>query len=181
MKLILFLFSMVSVISLHGQSVLEFPMNEAGTEARWEEVVEVPGVSKDELFDKGIAWINAYFTNPVGVIKSQDKATGEINGKARFKLNTKDKKGVVSPNGGFVEYSFKLLFKDGKFKYEITRVHYVAASYYDVSKWLDKNQANYHEPTFNYNIEQTLEYMDKWQDDLITAMKLKALQKKSDW
>lgn len=181
MRTVLLFISLFTFFISKAQTELEFPMNEEGTEARWEGVVEVPGATKDELFDKGILWINKFYTNPVGVIKTQDKATGEITGKAKFKLNTKDKKGVISPNGGYVEYTFKLLFKDGKFKYEITRAHYVAASYYDVSKWLDKKQANYHEATNNYYIEQTLEYVEKWEDDLTSAMKKKAEIKKSDW
>lgn len=181
MKTIFLWIAFLAMTTVHAQTELEFPMNEEGTEARWEGIIEVTGTTKDELYDRGLAWINKFYTNPVGVIKSQNKATGEIEGKAKFKLNTKDKKGIVSPNGAFVEYSFKLMFKDNKFKYEITRVHAVAQSYYDVSKWLDTKQANYHEATFNYNIEQTLEYLDKWQDELTSSLKKKPDVKKSDW
>jgi len=150
-------------------------------QAKWEGVVDVKDVKKDELYDRGLNWVNTFFTNPSGVLKSQNKETGEIEGKARFKLNTKDKKGVISPNGPIVEYTFNLYFKDGKYKYDITRVHAVAQSYYDVSKWLDKTQANYNEAAFTYNLEQTIEYMEKLEDALDEAMRKSLEKKKSDW
>jgi hypothetical protein len=46
---------------------------------------------------------------------------------------------------------------------------------------LDTKQANYHEATFNYSIEQTLEYLDKWQYELTSSLKKKPDVKKSDW
>lgn len=159
----------------------DLPIDPETKQAKWEGVVDVKDVKKDELYDRGLNWVNTFFTNPSGVLKTQNKETGEIEGKARFKLNTKDKKGVISPNGTIVEYTFNLYFKDGKYKYEITRVHAVAQSYYDVSKWLDKTQANYNEATFTYNLEQTIAYMEKFEDDLDEAMRKSLEKKKSDW
>jgi hypothetical protein len=159
----------------------DLPVDPDTKQAKWEGVVDVKDVKKDELYDRGLNWVNTFYTNPAGVIKSQNKETGDLEGKARFKLNTKDKKGVISPNGGIVEYTFNLYFKDGKYKYEITRVHFVAQSYYDVSKWLDKTQANYNEAAFTYNLEQTIEYMEKLEDALDEAMRKSLEKKKSDW
>ncbi len=173
---------MLGFFTSNAQTVpTDLPIDQETKQAKWEGVVDVKEIKKDELYDRGLNWVNTFYTNPVGVLKSQNKETGEIEGKARFKLNTKDKKGVVSPNGGIVEYTIHLYFKDGKYKYEITRVHFVTNSYYDVSKWLDKSQANYNEAAFNYNLEQTIEYMEKLEDSLDEAMKKSLEKKKGDW
>ncbi len=45
-------------------------------------------------------------------------------------------------NVGAVSYHFKIRIRDGRYKYEITRIRYETQSYYDVTKWYDKNQIN---------------------------------------
>lgn len=167
-------------VNLKAQTESPFPMDPDKPEAKWEGVIPVDGVNTDELYKRGLAWMNSFYTNPAGVIKLQDPK-GEIEGKARFKLNNKDKKGIVTPSGGFVEYTIHLMFKDGRYRYEITRVHWVTQSYYDVSKWADPKQANYQAETFNFYIEQTNTYVDSLLDSLEDHMKKAPAKEKSDW
>ena len=62
----------------------------------------------------------------------------------KIRISSKDKKGVESFDG-MVAYTLTLNFKDGKFKYEISRIHWKQASYYDVSKWMDTKDQYYKE------------------------------------
>jgi hypothetical protein len=158
----------------------ELPLDETG-QAKWEAVVEVPGVGKDALYDRAIEWIHKHYKNPSGVLKKQDKAGGEIEGKARFALKEKDAKGKETVGAAIVEYTFTLKFKDGRFKYEIYRVHWLQASYYDVSRWSDVKQNNFNEARFRYYLEQTLGYMDDWDEKISNALKTDPAIKKDDW
>ncbi len=159
----------------------DLPLDKETGLAKWEGVVEETGVAKDELYDRAVAWINVFFKNPVGVMKKQDKAGGEIEGKARFALKEKDKKGNVVAGGGIVEFTFTLKFKEGKYRFEIMRVHWIQASYYDVSRWSDKTQTHYNEAQYNFYLEQTIEYMENLIEDLGDGMKKSTAQKNSDW
>lgn len=172
---------LISVVAKAQTNTADLRTNTETGLAEWTSVEDMPGLSKDELYDRAMAWINTFYSNPAGMLKVQDKTKGEIEGKTRIRLNNKDKKGVVTPGGGFVDYTIKLYFKEGKYKYEITRVHWVQSSYYDVSRWLDKNQANYNEVNYNYYLQQVTDYMDDLENSLVTGMKKSTAKPKSDW
>lgn len=156
------------------------PVDEETKLAYYKEVVEVPGATRAELYDRGLAWINKFFPNPNGVIQSKNPETGEIVGKAQFKLKLVDKKGVETFEG-MVAYTFTMSFKDGKFKYEITRIHWVQASYYDVSKWNDTKDPHYKSESYPAFIQQTNSYFDNMKAELKKAVKTAPVKKKDDW
>jgi hypothetical protein len=155
------------------------PVDSDTKEALIKEVVEVQGTNQAELYERALAWINKFYPNPTGVIQSKDPSTGEIVGKAQFKLTTTDKKGTESFDG-MVGYTITLSFKDGKFKYEITRIHWKQTSYYDVSKWMDTKSPTYKTVYLEY-IKQTNVYFDNLKLDLKKAIKTPPTKKKDDW
>jgi len=157
---------------------LTIPIDTETKQALIMEVVEAHG-TKAELYDRAMAWIIKFYPNPTGMIQSKDPETGEIIGKAQFKISSKDKKGVESFDG-MVAYTLTLSFKDGKFKYEISRIHWKQASYYDVSKWMDTKDQYYKESYQGY-IQQTNTYFDTLKDDLKKAVKTPPAAKKADW
>lgn len=156
------------------------PIDPESKQALISEVVEAPGSTKAELFDRALAWINKFYPNPTGVVQSKDMETGEIVGKAQFKITGKDKKGVETFDG-IVAYTITLSFKDGKFKYEISRIHWKQASYYDVSKWMDTKDQYYKPELYPGYIEQTNNYFDNLKTELKKAVKTAPAKKSKDW
>ena len=167
-------------IWLASFSQQNIPMDDENKQAFISEVVEATGSTKDELFDRGLAWINKYYLNPTGVIQSKNMETGEIIGKAQFKITGKDKNGVETTDG-IVAYTITLSFKDGKFKYEISRIHLKQASYYDVSKWMDTKDQYYNPDKFPGYIAQTNTYFDNLRAELKKAVKTAPVKKSKDW
>lgn len=52
------------------------------------------GAKQAELYDRAMAWINKFYSNPTGMVQTKNPETGEIVGKAQFKINSKDKKAL---------------------------------------------------------------------------------------
>ncbi len=166
----------LSLVS-HAQQTL--PIDAETKQALIKEVVDVPGTKQAELYKRTMVWITKFYPNPTGVIQTKDSVSGEIVGKAQFKISSKDKKGVESFDG-VVAYTITLNFKDGKFKYEISRIHWKQTSYYDVSKWMDTKDQYYKEAYQGY-IQQTNAYFDNLKTELKKAVKSPPAAKKKDW
>ena len=158
----------------------EIPLDPDTGMASYKEVITVSGVSADDLY-RGIAWVNKFYVNPTGVLKTQDKATGEFSGKARFKLQAPDKKGNLQNTGGFVAYQITIQAKEGKCRYIIDRIRWEQPSYYDVSKWSDSTQSNYNKELFTSYITQTAQYFDDLTENLENYMKVGEAEKKDEW
>lgn len=168
-----------SVWSFNAFPQQGFEIDEETKQAYFRAVVDVPGATKAELYDRALAWMQVFYPNPNGVIQTKNPESGEIVGKAQFKITGKDKKGTETYDG-LVGYTITLMFKDGKFKYDITRIHWKLASYYDVSRWMDTKDQYYKQSYVSY-IEQTNAYFDKLTDELTEAVKNPKQKKKDDW
>lgn len=178
-KIILSSFFTISLASgVFAQS--ELPLNEDKGQAEYSKVIEVTGASADELYDRAENWIKDFYPNPSGVVKTKVKGE-KIEGTARFRLNSKDRKGNISPNGGFVSYQLELMFKEGRYKYRLHRIRWEQSSYFDVAKWLDTNDPDYNAEIYNYNIEQTTIYMDHLIDSLIKSLSQAKETINDDW
>ncbi|OQA12711.1 MAG: hypothetical protein BWY67_00122 [Bacteroidetes bacterium ADurb.Bin397] len=117
------------------------------------EVVEVPSVSKAELYKRALAWANTYFKNPTDVIREKNEETGEILCKARFRImNEADKDGVAT-NAGDVMYSLTISLKDGKYKYELTKFNWQQKSAFPIERWKDINSPSFI-PAYAYYLKQ---------------------------
>ena len=122
-------------------------------------VIEVPGTSKDELYKRAFAWANTFYKNPTDVIREKNPEEGKLFIKARFRIsNEPDKKGVVT-QAGDVMYSLTLNFKEGKFRYEITKINWQHTSYYPIERWKDTASPSYKE-AFVYYLKQTDETLN---------------------
>ena len=117
-------------------------------------VVEVPGTTKDELYKRAFSWANVFYKNPADVIREKNQEEGKLVIKARFRIsNEPDKKGVVT-QAGDVMYSLTLNFKEGKFRYEITKINWQQTSYYPIERWKDTASSSYKE-AYVYYLKQT--------------------------
>ncbi|MBO6515355.1 MAG: DUF4468 domain-containing protein [Bacteroidia bacterium] len=159
----------------------EIPTNEQSGKAEYKYSEEVPGLTADQLYDRGLAWVNKFYKNPNGVLKTRDKESGKLVGRARFKLSKTDKKGNVNPNDGYVAYQITLQFKDGKYRYIIDGIRWEQGSYYDVSQWSDSTQANYNKQVYTSYIAQAIKYFDTLSENLEDYMKVGEAKVEDDW
>ena len=77
------------------------------------EVVQVEGVSKDELYNRAKNWVVKVYNNPQKVIQLDDKAAGQISVKGLFNYNFRDFRNQVN-------YTMSIYVKDGRYKYEMS-------------------------------------------------------------
>ncbi|MFT5511640.1 MAG: hypothetical protein ACI8SE_000033 [Bacteroidia bacterium] len=159
----------------------EIPTSDESGNAEYKNGSDVGGLTQQQLYDRGIAWINKYYVNPNGVMKTQDVEGGKIVGRARFKLSKTENKGHVNPNAGYVSYQITLQFKDGKYRYFADAIRWEKPSYYDVSQWSDTTQNNYNKEEYTSYIEQTIKYFEELTESLESYMRVGEAEKKDDW
>ena len=82
----------------------------------YEEVVEVPGLSKDELYDKLRRFVVINYNSANNVIQLDDKDSGNIIVKGLLPYNI-NWMGVSSYNS---RHTLDIKVKDGRYKYKIT-------------------------------------------------------------
>ena len=160
--------------------VPELPVDAVSGLYSYENVVDVPGVSKDELYNRTLAWANGFYKNPGDVIREKNSEQGKIIIKARFRIsNEADKKGVVT-QAGDVMYSLTLNFKDGKYKYEITKINWQQISYFPIERWNDTAAPSF-KPAYLYYLTQTDETIKSVIADFSKKITDPVKIKSSDW
>ncbi|MCK0199125.1 DUF4468 domain-containing protein [Ornithobacterium rhinotracheale] len=81
-------------------------------------VVEVPGVSKENLYNRAKLWVSDNFKKVDYVVDVDDKEGGVLICKSNFPIQKDGFWGIDFD--GRINFTLKLLFKDGKYKYELT-------------------------------------------------------------
>jgi len=115
-KLILLL--IVSMITFLGSSKetvdpnFNLPRNDEG-KVEYKEVIEVPGVSKDELYLRAWEWLSKTFISSKNVIQMKDQEGGIIVGNATIQVSVKR---VMMFPAGWINYTLTLNFKDGRYR-----------------------------------------------------------------
>lgn len=156
----------------------QIPVNEDTQLAEYAEVVDATGSATD-LYNAALAWINEYYPNPNGTINSE--VAGEsIEGKSRFKVKLTDKKGRTIAQS-YVNYSFKLEFKENRYRYTIFKINWQRSSYFDVSRWEDTEHPRYEAETYPDYVQQTVEFFEAYVDALKAGVAKPPKAAKDDW
>ncbi|MBL0340256.1 MAG: DUF4468 domain-containing protein [Bacteroidetes bacterium] len=143
-------------------------------------VVEVAGKNKTELYNKAFAWANTYYKNPADVIREKNAEEGKLLIKARYKIyNEADKKGVITAAGD-VMYSLTINIKDGKYRYEITKINWQQTSMFPIERWKDTASSSFNS-AYPYYLKQTDEKIKEIIAALEKGMKAESKDKKDDW
>lgn len=143
----------------------EFPLDEGTGLITYSEVVQVSGTAA-ELYKKGLKWFNTFYKNPSAVIKSRDEAQAKISGKPKFRIYIDDPNAGVRSNAGTVMYNITLQCKDGRYKYDISKLIWVRSSPFPVEKWIAENKKKYNYAYANYLVQT-----DQYMKDLIAKLK----------
>jgi hypothetical protein len=142
-KTFLFFCMLMMAGAIHAQDTTLagiVPVDESGM-ITWQGVVQVPGKSKDDLYKKGIEWVNSYFPNASSVTKKRSPEDGLIEGAYSIRL-TDEVNGQKVPSKT-INYRFKLEFRDGRFRYTINEFTLKADSRFPLERWLDKKGPYY--------------------------------------
>jgi hypothetical protein len=161
--------------------VPQLPMDNITHKITYEEVVDAPGKSADELYRKTLAWFRGYFKNPGEVIRENDSIKLSVTGKPRFRIsNPPDKEGTKS-DAGLVQYTITVAAKDGRFKYTLTDFNWKGNSYYACEKWYDSALPS-HTGAMDEYLRQTDNYARTTIADLRNSiLNDKAVKNKDDW
>lgn len=102
----------------------------------YNEVVQVPDVSKDELFKRAKTWLDANYVNVNQKLNKDEIGDQVVELDGFYRLMGKDKKGA-STLDAVIKYKLKILFKDGRYRYEFYKFHIDKGFYFPLEKWLD--------------------------------------------
>ncbi|PKP17407.1 MAG: hypothetical protein CVU05_15585 [Bacteroidetes bacterium HGW-Bacteroidetes-21] len=158
---------------------ISLPLDADSKLITYSQVVEAQA-NKDSLYAKSLAWFNAYFKNPTGVIREKSPENGQIMGKHQIKvLNPPDKKGIQTMKG-IVQYTVKVSVKENKTRIILTDFNIRDNSYTPIEKWSDKSSVQFNNVNYYY-----LEQIDKEAKELVKNFQefmIKATTvKKDEW
>lgn len=145
----------------------------------YSEVVDQAGVTPEELHKRCFKWFNAFYKNPGGVIK-ENVANEKIKGKARIPLFLEDANTLTQTRSGLMNYTIEVDLKDGKYRYNITRINKKSQSYLGIEKLIADNEKEYKMSYVTYMI-QTDKYMKDLIDNLKKSMASSTEKKSDDW
>lgn len=118
----------------------------------YKEVVKQEG-AKDVLYGKALAWAMKFYKSPSNVLREKDKEAGKIMARHRFNIFNFDAKTGVKSKAGVIEYTLTFLFKDGRYKYEITKINLKQTSYKGIERWYLENQKEYNHRSARYLVQ----------------------------
>lgn len=177
-SLLIFSFSFAQKKGEEKVQAPKMPVDKETSLITYTGIFEAPGKA-DELYKRGLNWFNTNYKNPTDVIREKEEGK-KILGKARFAIHSIDPKTGDQLNDGAVMYDITLQFKDGKCKYEITKINWKKPSYYGIEKWVEENNKAYNTVYSSYLV-QTDEYFRDLISKLKKAITTPETKKSDDW
>ena len=138
--------------TLENISIPEMAIDDNTKYIIYKEVVQQEG-SSTILYDKALAWAWNFYKSPTNVLREKNKEAGKLVARHRFVTYDLDVKTGVKNRAGVIEYTLTFLFKDGRYKYEITKVNIKSASYQGIEKWYLDSQKEYDHKTAGYLVQ----------------------------
>jgi hypothetical protein len=86
----------------------------------YSEVVQTPDMTKDKLYDRAIRTLTEMYKYAGDKMAVKDKENGKIVLNGFVRVLYKEKNGMTTTDPQLIKYKMTLLFKEGKYKYEIT-------------------------------------------------------------
>lgn len=175
MKKFLLLFASLSAFSVAQAQV---PVDPDSKLIIYQETVQQEG-TRDTLYIRAIAWINAFFNNPQSVTSVRDRENGVISGHHRVAMKDTDEEGNVLVTTTIVEFDFKIETKDGRYRYTFNDFSMKATSKYPLERWLDKTDPTY-QPKYDGYLSQVDTHIKAVIADLKKGMQPKKV-KSDEW
>jgi len=113
-RILLFLLLAVFAFNISGQNILEY-----------KEHIEVPSVSKDQLFDRVKLWVKkTYYVNNKKLIDVEEKENERIEGTSFIRFFNTDAQ-LKTVASGYVSYRFIITVTDGAYDYFFTNFTHI--------------------------------------------------------
>lgn len=154
------------------------PVDEETKKITYKEVITQEGTAA-KMYNQGIEWVNSFYTNPSEVTRVRDSDNGKIDIRHRIKVWNLDKDGNTSTEGGLIDYTMILEFKEGRYRFTITDFNVRKVSKFPLERWMDKNDPEYFAACDNYLV-QVNEEVNKIIKSLKEGMKPKVV-KPDNW
>lgn len=90
-----------------------------GEPLTFEEVVQVPELTADEIYEQARMWFAESFINANNVLQVQDKEAGQLIGRGQFDYVSATFTASQGMNG-YISFLVKIFVKEGRYKYIIT-------------------------------------------------------------
>lgn len=119
--------------------------------------------SKSEIKEKVFNWFQGYYKNASSIIKSNNE-TGLIANPHFRILNPKTDNGIET-TAGIINYTIKIHFNDGKYKYELAEFYLKKHTKHPIEKWKDTSSSDYKQKYAYY-----LEQVDKYAKETIASL-----------
>ena len=121
----------------------EMPLDDETGLITYSDKAAVDGATASDLYDRAFNWGQGHYKNYAEKLRVQDKEKGRIEIFGRFSIYAHDKKGVVTTSKiGLIQYTLGIDFKDGRYRYNLSKINQKAASYSPIEKWLDGSDDN---------------------------------------
>jgi hypothetical protein len=105
------------------EAVVSLPVDSETHLVAYTGVVEAPGATQAQLYDRAYEWVVKNYGSAQRVIQMQDKESGKIIVKGRTSAYFK------GHDFGWITHTLNLYLKDGKYKYDITDFKHDSDSY----------------------------------------------------
>lgn len=165
-------------MQVRPDSLSVVPVDKTTGMINYQEVVTEEG-TKNDFFNRAVAWVNETYKNPTSVTTVRDPQTGKIEGNYRLKIyqSSEAQEGM---EWGTILYSFRLEFKDGRYRYSFYDFLLKTDSRYPIERWLDRSR-----PDYSSDSDLKLQKVDEIMQNLILtlkhSMKPKAVKEEAEW
>jgi len=177
---VLILYSGLILQNLYAQEEdLNMPLDAITSIITYQEVVDEEG-TKDELFNRGSSWLRIFYSNPMAVSKVRDQASGVIRGQHQIRVYHTDENGNKI-EGDMVLYSFKIEFKDDRYRYTVDDFVVKKISRYPLENWMNKADPEYMPYWDEYLREVDTFIREEWIPSLKENMKPEVKKEEEEW
>lgn len=160
-----------------SQESAVFPIDAETGLVTYTGVVQQNG-TQDELYIRGITWLNSHYKNPADVCRVRNRESGVIELLHRIEINNQE--GDVKLQAGIVNYELKIEFKPGRYRYTVTNLTLRQASRFPVERWLNKEDSMY-SPLWENYIVQVDAKVKEVIASLIEGMKPEVVKPEEKW
>lgn len=114
------------------------PIDTETSMVSYNNVIDATGVSQKEMYARAIKWVKEFYPIPSSVFQVQDSINMKIVCKGKFDAKKTLKNGTQQ-TAERILYNLTIQFKEGRYKYEITKVLIQGSTSIPVEKYFDEN------------------------------------------
>lgn len=180
------------ILPFSALTAQDLPIDKESGKVTYTEVVEMPGISKSDLYLRCATWFAANYGSSKAVLQLSDKEDGKLMGKALTEVAFKNPP-MGLRYGGIVNYTITVQVKDDKYRYIVTDLFHDSGSDRDITAGGALENAKKPKGTVLRGLsgqggfpsqkqwEQIREYTDQKMKDLVDSLKKGMSKSDSDF